>query len=371
MPLITAGGQASNTYFFYNQQKRFLKNKAGNSDSTTISNYNGTTNTNESANITMNWTLFNGFGMMATYKRLEEMRAIGQENTKVTIENTIAQAQSAYFNVIQQSKKVFTFQNALEISKERLKLAENKYKVGSGAKQDYLSAQVDYNTDSSALIAQNQLVSISKTNLNLILNWPANTLFKTEDTIIVNQNINIDELKNAVTNQNPNLLVAQRNKNVAYLSLKELQAQRFPLIYAFTGLNQNFSKLRASTFPNGASGLGLNYGISATMTIFNGNSLNRQIQNAKISEQNYQYQYESLKQQLLADLENNFLQYKNSIALMALEKNSLTIARQNVVLALQRNKTGIATSLETRDAQRNAVATESRMIDATYNAKIA
>ena len=151
--------------------------------------------------------------------------------------------QSAYYNVVQQEKKIYTYQNALDISRERLRFAENKYKIGTGAKQDYLTAKVDYNTDSSALLAQIQMLNSAKVNLNAILVRPANTPFTPEDTIIVNRSINIDELKNSVVNENPNLIAAQRNKNVAYLNVKELQAQRYPLIYAFSGLNQNYSKI--------------------------------------------------------------------------------------------------------------------------------
>ena len=64
LPLITAGGQASNTYFFLNRQRRFFN------DSTTVSNYDKTTNTNINSNLTLNWTIFNGFGMQATYKKI-------------------------------------------------------------------------------------------------------------------------------------------------------------------------------------------------------------------------------------------------------------------------------------------------------------
>jgi outer membrane protein TolC len=370
LPVVTAGGQAGNTSFFINEQKRFLTDKKG-ADSTTTTSYNGKTNTTASANITLNWTIFNGMGMYATYQRLAELQAIGQENTKITIENTIAAVSSTYFNVKEQINRIRVLKEAIKISAQRLKLAKDKYEVGTGAKQDYLSAQVDYNADQSALISQEQQLEIVKISLNQLLNRPANTNFIAQDSLMVTKTLSLSELTNFVLQQNPQLLVAQHQKNAAYLNIRELQAQRFPVVGIFAGLNENYAKSRANIFPNGFNSTGLNYGISASIPIFNGNNLNRQIQNAKINEQSAQYQIEDIKTQLLADLEQTFLQYDNSLKLAELERENLKLAQQNEEIALERYKAGATTSLELREVQRNAVATESRLIDALFNAKLA
>jgi outer membrane protein TolC len=66
-----------------------------------------------------------------------------------------------------------------------------------------------------------------------------------------------------------------------------------------------------------------------------------------------------------------FNDYKNSLDLIELEQQNLEVARQNIDIALERYKLGVATPLELREVQRNAVATESRLIEAEYRAKVA
>ena len=370
LPLITAGGQAANTYFFINQQKQFNQTKSG-EDSVITKQYNNKTNTTATANITANWTIFNGFGMFATYKRLAELQAAGRENTKVVLENTVANVSNTYFNVIEQNNRIRVLKEALVVSAQRLKLAKDKYEVGTGAKQDYLSAQVDYNADRSALISQEQQLKNAKINLNQLLIRPADTDFSASDSLLVTAGLDLANLREQVLQQNPQLLLAQRQKNAAYQVIRELQAQRYPAIGIFTAFNENFSRSRATLFPSGFTGTGFNYGISANLTLFNGNNLNRQIQNARINEQIAGYQIDDLRNQLLAGIEQNFFQYQNSLRLADLERENLKLARQNEAIALDRYKAGATTSLELRDVQRNAVSAESRLIDALFNAKLA
>jgi outer membrane protein TolC len=65
------------------------------------------------------------------------------------------------------------------------------------------------------------------------------------------------------------------------------------------------------------------------------------------------------------------MNYQNSIDLITLERENLGVARENAEIALERYRLGNSNALELREAQRNAVEAETRMIDAIYNTKIA
>jgi len=80
---------------------------------------------------------------------------------------------------------------------------------------------------------------------------------------------------------------------------------------------------------------------------------------------------DSLWQELEADLYQAFVNYNNGLELLALEAANQEVAKQNVSIANDRYKIGVATSLEFREAQRNLIATQSRFIEASYQAKIA
>ena len=377
LPSVTAGAQTNNNYNALFRQQRKVPQTVINPvtkdtsfrEVTQINEFNGRTNNAYSANVTLNWTVFDGFAMFANYDRLAEIRAAGRENTKAAIENTVADVTNAYFAIIQQERRRIVFEDALKISEQRLKLARNRYEVGSGSKQDYLSAQVDYNADQSALIGQEQQIANAKIAVNQLLARPAGTAIAASDTIIVNPNLNLAGLQGSVEKQNTNLLVAQRNRNVAYLDTKIVRAQRLPQVNVFGAVTRGYQNSRAFIVPNLTNSAVVNYGASVNINIFNGGIQNRFVQNARIAQETAGFQYEDLRNQVLAGLESAFVAYANNLKLIELERQNLAVARQNVVIALERYKTGVSTPLEVRDVQRNAVAAESRLIDATYNAK--
>jgi outer membrane protein TolC len=114
-----------------------------------------------------------------------------------------------------------------------------------------------------------------------------------------------------------------------------------------------------------------NYGIRATINIFDGYNQKRKIQNAKINSEIAEMQLSDLKNNLVSALERTYFTYENALNLIKLENENYLIAKQNIDIAFDRYKVGFATSYELREVQRNAVAAETRLIEAKYNAKAA
>lgn len=323
-----------------------------------------------SGSVLFNWTIFDGTRMFIAYDQLKELRNAGEEISKVNIENSVATVSNSYYNIIQQQEKVSAFTDALNISQQRLDLAKAQYEVGSGSKLNYLAAQVDYNTDKSALIQQERLLTNAKVSLNEILGRNPDADFIVSDTIIVDENMELAALRESTIQRNPNLLLAQRNRNIAYLETKALKAERFPRL-SLTG-DYTYSRAEAAVgFALSNRNAGYTYGARVTMNILNGLDQNRRIQNAKIQQEVTDIRINELKVQLEADLQRAYTDYQNSLNLIALEKENLAIARQNIDIALERYKLGVSTPLELREVQRNAVNTESRLIDAEYAGKLA
>ncbi len=367
LPRITADATQSYNYNILFQQTIRQNNDTSSAPPRDFSN---TTNSNTNASLDLNWVIFDGLGMFVAYKRLNEVRSAGVENTKITLENTVALVSNAYYNIIQLQEKVSAFTDALRISEQRLELAKAQYEVGAGSKLNYLAAQVDYNTDKSALIQQEQLLKNARFSLNELLSRDVAQNFLVSDTILVDENLNFDELYQTAMQNNSSLLLAQRNHNVAYLDIKASQAARLPVVSLFSGLGYNRA-VNGAGFLSGQINENVNYGVTATMNIFNGFDQSRRIQNAKIQREITQTRIDELKVQLQADLQRAYNDYKNSLDLISLEKENLAIARQNIDIALERYRLGVSTPLELREVQRNAVATESRLIEAEYNAKLA
>ena len=67
-----------------------------------------TTKTNggyeQSANVglNLNWTIFDGFNMTADYQKLQELKRQGETNTRLAIEDMVANIAAEYYNFVQQ-----------------------------------------------------------------------------------------------------------------------------------------------------------------------------------------------------------------------------------------------------------------------------
>jgi outer membrane protein len=331
----------------------------------------GVNSNSGNAGIAMAWTLYDGKGMFVLRDRFKELQNLGTKQTESSIENLIAQISNLYYDIIRQDLRVNNFRKGLEISNDRLKLAKDRYEVGQGSKVDYYSAQVDYNEDKALLLAQEQSYLNTKISLNTLLVRPHLTTFQTLAVIDLLPKLNLNELKEMALKQNPTLMAALVSKKISDLDTRNLKSQQTPQVDLLAGY-------AVSNVYNGA-GFGVqkgssdvfNYGLRATINIFDGYNQKRRIQNAKIASEIAQLQIEDTKNQLIAAIERSYTAYENALNLIALETENYTIAKQNIDIAFDRFKIGIATSYELREVQRNAVAAETRLIEAKYSAKSA
>ncbi len=331
----------------------------------------GVNSNSSNAGLAMAWTLYDGQGMFVLRDRFKELQNLGAKQTESTIENLIALISTTYYDIIRQNLRVNNFKKGLEISNDRLKLAKDRYEVGQGSKVDYYSAQVDYNEDKALLIAQEQSFTNTKIGFNTLLVKDYKADFQLNTMIDLMPKLALNELKMSALSQNPALISAILTKKINDLDTKNLQSQQKPQIDLLAGYNMN-SVVNGAGFgvEKGSSDV-LNYGLRATFNIFDGYNQKRRIQNAKINAEIASLQIEDLKNNLLSSLERTYITYENALNLIQLETENYAIAKQNIDIAFDRFKVGIATSYELREVQRNAVAAETRLIEAKFAAKSA
>ena len=323
------------------------------------------------AGVAMAWTLYDGKGMFILRDRFGELQQLGAKQTETSIENLIALISTTYYDIIRQELRVNNFKKGLEISNDRLKLAKDRYEVGQGSKVDYYSAQVDYNEDKALLIAQEQSFTNTKISFNTLLVKDYKSDFQIVNTIDLLPKLTLSELKMSALSQNPTLIGAILTKKISDLDTKNVQSQQKPQIDLLAGYAlSNVANGAGFGVEKGSSDV-FNYGIRASINIFDGYNQKRRIQNAKINAEIAALQVEDLKNALLSALEKTYVTYENSMNLIQLETENYAIAKQNIDIAFDRFKVGIATSYELREVQRNAVAAETRLIEAKYAAKAA
>jgi outer membrane protein TolC len=334
-------------------------------------NQSGVRSNSGNAGMAMAWTLYDGKGMFILKDRFSELQQLGAQQTETSIENLIALISTTYYDIIRQELRVNNFKKGLEISNDRLKLAKDRYEVGQGSKVDFYSAQVDYNEDKALLLAQEQSFLNTKIGFNALLVRAMQTEFKVLSVIDLLPKLSLTELRELALKQNPTLLSAIVNKRISDLDIKSTQSLQMPQIDLLAGYNMNQVENGAGFGVQRGTSNAFNYGLRATINIFDGYNQKRRVQNAKINAEIAQLQVEDLKNALSSSLERAFVTYENALNLINLESENYTIAKQNIDIAFDRFKVGIATSYELREVQRNAVAAETRLIEAKFAAKSA
>lgn len=319
-----------------------------------------------SSSIGANYLL--NLGSVFTFQRLGTLSELSQLEAKVTIENTVAAITTAYFRVVLEQQRFEMLENTLSLSEERLRISKDKYELGRASKQEFLAAQVDYNTDLTALINQEEIIANARIQLNELMGSAPDRSLAIQDTILINQDLQLEELLNSANLNNPQLMAAQRQINVSHLQVRELQAQRLPQLNLFGSYNRQLTQAEAGIFLGNRS-RGFNYGFSASWNLFNGNVLNRRIQNARLLENTSELQMDDLRLQLESDLNQTFTSYRNSLRLLEVAQSNYEVAMENADIALERYKLGNTSALEFREAQQNALAAESRLINALFTIK--
>lgn len=148
---------------------------------------------------------------------------MGETNTRITLEDFIAGLTAEYYNYVQQEIRLKNFLYAVSLSKERLRIVEERYHIGNFSRLDYQQAKVDFNADSAQYMKQQELVVTSRINLNeLMAVQEVNRPLRLNDSIIiVNDALNYDELWSATLSTNAGLLRADQNTTIAQLDYRK------------------------------------------------------------------------------------------------------------------------------------------------------
>ncbi len=118
----------------------------------------------------------------------------------------------------------------------------------------------------------------------------------------------------------------------------------------------NFNKSTSELgFARNSVGRGFNYGMTASINIFNGMLQNRNEKTAAIEIDNARIEYDKLNQNISAQLTSLYQTFKTNLELVKLEQQNLEVARQNLDITMEKFRLGSVAPLEFREAQRNFV----------------
>lgn len=322
------------------------------------------------AGINLNWTIFDGFKISTTYQRLKELEKQGEINTRITIEDFVSDLTSEYYNFVQQKIRLKNLRYAVSLSKERLRIVEERYNIGSFSRLDLQQARVDFNADSAQYMKQQEVLNTSRIRLNELMAIPnVDEYFIVQDSlIIVNELLNYDDLEKSTMRINASLIKAAYNNNLALLDLKLVNSRNYPYVRFNSGYGYTFNKYEIGA-TNKRQNLGLNFGLTVGFNLFDGNR-RREKKNALLEIENSRLERREVEQAIKADLSTLWLAYLNNIEMLKLERENIVAAKENLEIAMERYMLGNLSGIEMREAQKSLLDAEERILTAEFNTKL-
>jgi len=338
----------------------------------------GTTNVVEGAetkrydaSVNLSYTLFDGLGRWYDYKRLKEEYNLSELEVRQTIENTLLQMFTVYFEVARLTENVEVLKSTYENTKNRLIRAEYRFEYGQTNRLEVLNAKVDLVTDSINLINARQTLRNTKRDLNVVLNQTIERNFEVDTTVSFIEELKMQTYLEEADTNNVRLQLARSNIEVSTLNYKASKSVYLPTVNLSGSYGWNEGQFPVTSFATGNTSTGLAAGVSLSWNLFDGGSGITTVKNSKIQIENQTLLKEQLQVEVARDIANAEGNYRNRLEIYRLQQQNVETANDNYERSLERYKLGQITSVELRQAQINLLNNRTTRNLAKYQAKIA
>jgi outer membrane protein len=326
------------------------------------------TTTSYAPSIVGTWYFFDGLKMFATKKKLNRSEELSNLQYKLTVENTLLNALTAYYQMVSIQQFITSLKKSLDLAGEQKKLAVDKLKAGAGSNVDVLQTQIDFNNIQVQIIQQQNLLNEQKVVLNNILKRGPEIEFAVPDTIIIQTKPEYNIALDNTDKNNSSILIGKKNIEIDELGLKEYKANRMPKI----GITGNYTISR-TTNDIGLVRLNQNSGYNAgfifSWTLLNNLTTRTAIRNQTVQISSDNLRLEAVRLQEKANLYKAYFNFQNNLNIIEIEKQSAGLASENLQIAAQRFKLGLSNYIEYRTVEQSYEDAVYRLSQAAFNAK--
>lgn len=337
-----------------------------------VNELDGATSDSKTANLNLNYVLFNGFNRKFNVQRNAESLNRAQLNARSVLEAALINLFNAYYEVAQTQENLKSLSQTLAVSKERLVRAQYGFEYGQNSRLDVSNAQVDVNTDSINYLNAEQGLYNAKRNLNFLMGKREATIDFTVNTDLRFAELNEKEaLGEQVLRENVSLLIAKADQALSQYDSRISKSNYFPTLSASAGLNYRKGNNNSASFLASNTSNGLTGGLSLGWNIFDGGGTRTASQNAKVSEELQNYTLEQLTLQTQVNFENAWADYENKAFIVRAQESNLRTNELNFERTQEQYKLGQIGSIDFRTAQSNLLRAQISLNTAKYDAKLA
>lgn len=316
----------------------------------------------------LGWTLFDGLGMFIRYDRLSQLRDQSNIELQIAIEETLRNLINSYYNAKRLKREILIAEENIKLTRDRLERAEIKKEFG-GTSLEVLRAKVDYNTDSTIYLQTKLAYDNAIRGLNFILGRSINSNYDIDTLISITSLEEYDEIWKKTIEANNSISNALKQKKISELDHDLVMASMWPRIQGSASYSYNRSEADEGFLTVNKS-QGFQFGISASVNVFNGFQTQINRQNAKIAKEMNEIAYNQIKSSIELQLRNAYETAQRRLEIYQMQEINLKTAELNYSRTQDLFELGNQTSIELRDAQLNLLRAKQAILNALIDLKL-
>jgi len=309
-----------------------------------------------------------------TGKRIQETYEISKENLEntkiqynVQLQNLIFNVKKGYFSILQANKFLKTSERYKEMLEKHLEDAKKMFEQGLVTNLDILRTEVSVKNAETQIIQAENLIKISKSNFNYILNNPIDNEFEVKDVLEVKgDKKDYEYWKTLALENRPEIKSMEKLLSIYNRAINVERSNLYPQVYYF----YNYNTERGTQSAQNGWNPNWNTGIALSLDIWNWGQTKDKIKQAETEKKQIEKQLEITKKSIELEVKNCYLN------LLANEKNieervkQIETAEENLRVANLLYNEGMATTTEVIEAATSLTEATNNYSQALYDYQI-
>ncbi len=345
--------------------------RAGNNGSAAATVTNRTAGNTSSAGIDAQALIFDFGKTPLQYKASGKTLDAVNYDLKSTLQTTVLNARTAYFNFLLSEQLLTVNEDALKQAQLHYDQAKTLFEVGKQAQIAVTKANVDVANALVNVIHARNTLKLARVQLETTAGIPikdplvlTDSLGGFEDSITMN-----DALTQALQKR-PELLASKSRLEAVRLQLRSARAAYLPSINASAGYdwrNGSASSLPAPDWSNP----GWNIGAALSIPLFQGGALHAGVRQADAALKQAMASLDATTLNVTQEVQQNVLQEIEARERISATTVLVAQAAESLRMSQERYRTGIATSIEITDAEVTLADARSSHVQAQFDYRVA
>ncbi|RYG74995.1 TolC family protein [bacterium] len=335
--------------------------------------------TNKSVGISADVPIYDGGNVKASKRSAQASARVEAANTLQVEQQLVGSTITAYLDVLRNEQLLEVADNNLEVSRERRRIAGERYRVGNGARLDVLSANTDLsNARQSQIQAENTLAQ-SKSALNVLLGKAPETPLKLMAVSALTPRVplTLPAEVNGSSNEGQATNISAQLRDVAGRANPTLTANRAQIEAARANIDVakaakkpsvSFSLSNFLSSPVQAAGrFLLSLGLSASQNLIDSGRTSSQVTEARALVQQAQANLKTQELSLANQIDAQLLTLDSAQEQLANADEAVLEAQEALVAAQAGFRAGARTRLEVSDSQAALLSTQITAANARFD----